>query len=739
MTMTARAARGAGGILTALVLALLAALPAAAHDARPSDLPERRLRALEQQVLGSAHAAAHARERAYRRSPAGRRASRRQRSRPLARAAVAGPADQVGRWGAPFGLPVVGTHAVMLPTGKVLLFAATVAFRADEAHAYLWDPRTGATRQVNPPLDTGQANVAGTGRPVNVFGAGHSLMADGRVLVTGGTLRYDWEVPGRGWAGLAHTYVFDPFTERWSRQPDMRAGRWYPSQALLPDGRTLIVSGELDSGEQPEINEDVETFTPTGGGAGRIDLIGTAPSTYSYPHLFWMPSRRMLMVSAYPRDTFWLDPFAPGGLRVTDLPDHDQAREWSSAVLMPGGTAGSTRVAVIGGADIDTGAKQATAATIVFDEADPGAGWQRGAISPLNVGRQSHNTVILPDGGLVTVGGGSDGVDKAAGGFPRRDVELLDPGARQWRLGAEQAEDRAYHSSALLLPDGRVLSAGDDRFGGERSDTGELYSPPYLFRGPRPAITSAPAEAGYGDVFGVGSADAGLRRAVLVALGSSTHAVNWSQRHVELEVVRSRPGQGVDVRTPGPDLAPPGYYMLFLLDERGVPSISRFVRLGADARDAPELPDPTTPTPPTTPVTPPADPPQQPPRGGDGDAKGPPPGARLRLALDRAPRSGAVTGLTGTVAGLPAGARVQAALALRAGSRCRWWSTAARRFDRRARGCATARGWARASVRRGTWRVALRGRGTRGRRLVATARVVARDGRTLAVARRTLR
>ena len=106
----------------------------------------------------------------------------------------------------------------------------------------------------------------------------------------------------------------------------------------------------------------------------------------------------------------------------------------------------------------------------------------------MKVGRGHHNTVLLPDGSMVTVGGGV-GIrngDQWQADAAQRQVDLRDPATGAWRLGAAQAESRAYHSTALLLPDGRVVSAGDDVNGGTDKDTAEIYEPPYLFKGARP-------------------------------------------------------------------------------------------------------------------------------------------------------------------------------------------------------------------------------------------------------------
>ena len=154
--------------------------------------------------------------------------------------AATGRLDRTGRWpdGGEFdiraadGTTTFATHAVMLPTGKVLWYS--IPSHPDRplgprhlAVAVLWDPSKGtgpdSFKRVNPPIDPA------TGQPVNIWCSGQSLLEDGRVLVTGGNLMYTVESPGGKFAGLNHVYTFDPFSERWKRQPNMRA------RALVPD------------------------------------------------------------------------------------------------------------------------------------------------------------------------------------------------------------------------------------------------------------------------------------------------------------------------------------------------------------------------------------------------------------------------------------------------------------------------------------------------------------------------
>ena len=279
---------------------------------------------------------------------------------------------------------------------------------------------------------------------------------------------------------------------------------------------------------------------------------------------------------------------------------------------LPSGPDGPTQLLAIGGTQFS--GEPSTTTTELFDE-QSGGGWQPQVGKDNLYGRGHANTVLLPDGSMVEVGGGRGSLD----GFEsplhyaepeKRHIELWDPATGKWRLGPEQTEARAYHSTAVLLPDGRVMSAGDD-FNGDpgkidanndtssMEDTAEIYKPPYLFRGARPVIASAPATIGFNGSFAVDTLNTNITSAALAAPAAVTHGVDMNQRMLELPVVQ-RSGC-VSVKAPtNRNAAPPGWYMLFLLNDQGVPSVAKFVKLvdGAPLSDCdgvapPDLQNPT--------------------------------------------------------------------------------------------------------------------------------------------------
>lgn len=622
---------------------------ASGHHEPAGGSAERALRESEAEALGPTHAAEHAEQRAGLRAwaerPAKERAAIAARTRRAATRATAsaGRADEVGRWSdARVALPTWAINAVVLPTGKVAywgrgaLGTGTNGYRANAAPFYTWDPQTGVSRRHDPPQETidldgdGQADDVA---PAPIFCSGQSLLPSGELFVAGGNAFYPeyGSQSGGGHAefgGYRGTYSFDPWTERWTRQPRMRRGRWYPSQQLLPDGRTVIASGYDERGAGDD-NEDLELFTP-GAQRGAVGTIRTAPRSARrtegfYPHMQVLPGGKVAYVGQYRRDTRILDPGAlPDGNAWTDGPyGRGNQRVGGSAALLPGT---STMLHLGGyGADWDEPGittRSFDPATATAESTDLTSGepaWRQGdedAVPDLDRPRSYGQLVQLPDGGFAYVGGaagfdrskGLAGNNATAGQQALKSVALWKPGEPRWRTGPAQAKWRSYHSTAVLLPDGRVLSAGDDFWNfddvpsqgpapaGEPQDRGEIYEPAYLFdgdeRAPRPAIDAGPSAVRWGAPFGVGVTEARDRpivRATLVAPDAVTHAVNMNRVFAELPVDHADGGANL-LAPPNANRAPPGWYMLFLWDSAGTPSEARWVQLRADAPDAPVLP-----------------------------------------------------------------------------------------------------------------------------------------------------
>ena len=525
----------------------------------------------------------------------------------LARA-TAGDPKRVGKWTrAPFELPNYAIHAAMLPTGKILFWGVPASPNVqNRGEAALWDPSKGygpdAFEDVDPPLvdPDGEGPQGMVAAPI--YCSGQSFLPTGELLVAGGNLAWTYLDPRFESApGANFVFTFDPRSETWTQQPSMADGRWYPSQVELADGTTLIAGGYSDDEPGGIDNPAVEVFTPSQvrGGIGTIgELAGAERVTQLYPHLFTLPSGDALLAGPGNEDSAILPLSEVGGstpLAWQDLPDSSGIRVGGSAVLEPGSPDGSWKVTQYGGYGTipqQGDLSEASADSETLDVLEPDEGWKQG--DGLRLGRSYHNTVLLPDESKVTIGGGI-GFSQQNGNFTidpagsRRRLEIAKAGSDKWRMGPAQLEDRSYHSTALLMPDGRVWSAGDDTYPLEedgttaRSDTAEIYSPPYLYRGERPKFQQAPRATTYDRTFFATMKEGKpqARKFVLVAPGATTHAADMHQRVVPLRV-DGREGRKTELRAPANSaIAPPGRYMLFGLSEDGVPAVARWIKLSS--------------------------------------------------------------------------------------------------------------------------------------------------------------
>jgi hypothetical protein len=206
---------------------------------------------------------------------------------------------------------------------------------------------------------------------------------------------------------------------------------------------------------------------------------------------------------------------------------------------------------------------------------------------PMCLGRMHLNLVLLPDRTVLASGGS---LQQESAPLARLQSELFDPTTNTWRLMATAAVTRLYHSTALLLPDGRVVAAGGNPEGGksikwEPPDPNEemrleLFSPPYLFRGPRPQIDAAPGQWNYDQEITIDSAQASnIKWISLVRNGVTTHSFDNGQRLVDVPMVSQNGGRIRARLTGNRNLAPPGWYMLFLVDKNSVPSVAKWIRV----------------------------------------------------------------------------------------------------------------------------------------------------------------
>ena len=482
-------------------------------------------------------------------------------------AAVTADPGQVGQWGPVVDWPVVGIHVALLPNGKVLAWdsvgdRATETFPVhDFTRATVYDPQTGTQTPAN--VDTG----------FNLFCAGFAHLFDGSLFIAGGNKDAQLN-------GIVQTHLFDPANNDWGLGPNMAAGRWYPSVTPLPNGEMLITEGGPDI---PEVRRTDGTLRSLGTASLNLPL---------YPWMDVAPDGRVFYSG--PDTTLRkLDPSGTGSWQSFGQRDAINRGYGSHAVFDVGKTL------VAGG-----GFSSSDARVIDINGATP----QVSATSPMAFGRRQHNLTLLADGSVLATGGNSTGaslIDMNGGVY---NAERWDPATGQWTTLAAQAVTRQYHSTAVLLPDGRVLSSGGGICGtcdavGYLAKNAETFTPPYLFKkdgsgelAPRPEITGAPGDGQLRHVIPDHDTERRLDpEGGLVRLGSQTHSVEMEQRYVPLLFTA---GSGTLTAT-GPanvNTAIPGVYMLFIVDSAGVPSVAKMLTV-----DTAPPPPPPPPPPPNQP------------------------------------------------------------------------------------------------------------------------------------------
>lgn len=442
---------------------------------------------------------------------------------------VAGdPRATNGEWAASFAWPTVAIHAALMPNGEVLSWGGE-SFNGG-ASANVWNSTTNTFTPT--PMS-----------PLDPFCAGQSFLPDGRLLVSGGHSDF--------FVGLTEQNIFDSTTHQWSAAAPMTYGRWYPTNTTLGDGRVLIVSGTIDCQTcYATIPEIYDPFTNT-----VTQLTGANLSIPMYPLNFVLPDGRVLSVGSSDIPTGVIT-------RVLDI----NTQSWST--VDPIAIDGPTAVMYMPGQVMKPSAN-----TYVLDMNQPSPSWQQTA--SMNKPRTLYtNATLLPDGNVLAIGG------ENSAGTPIYEAEVWSPVTKQWTLLAPMQIERLYHSTTLLLPDGRILAAGGrGNLPASEQYNAQIYSPPYLFKGARPTITSAPTLVQYGTNFQVSTPDAAsISKVTFVRLGAVTHAFNMDQRFLDLSFTQ---GSGtLDIQAPANgNLAPPGNYMLFILNSAGVPSQASIVRI----------------------------------------------------------------------------------------------------------------------------------------------------------------
>jgi hypothetical protein len=450
-----------------------------------------------------------------------------------------GNAAIVGSWSTPVTIPTVAVNLLLLKNNTLL-------FYEDGSSATVWDYV--ANKFTNFPTST------------DLFCSGHALMADGRVLAVGGYGQ------GSSTMGIANAEIFDPSSNTWTAVPPMAFKRWYPTATTLSDGRILVTAGWQTTNHTnagiPEIYDPVaNTWT---------QLTNANNPFETYPFMFQLPDGRIIHTGGTEIAT------------ITDVLDIN-AQTWTvlDSRIVDGGSAtmySPGKILKSGSAADSQSTGPSSNTTFLLDTSQSSPAWQQAP--SMAYPRSFLNLTTLPDGTVLATGGETD---KNGGNISNAvyAAELWSPQTQTWTTMASMHTPREYHSTALLLPDGRVLQSGMGADFGNVPDekSAEFYSPPYLFKGTRPTISQAPAQISYAQNFFVGTPDAAtITSAVLIRTGATTHFFDQNTRFVPLTFQQTTGGLTVTAPANG-NQAPPGYYMLFLVNSSGVPSIAPFVQL----------------------------------------------------------------------------------------------------------------------------------------------------------------
>jgi hypothetical protein len=482
-------------------------------------------------------------------------------------------AHREGAFGSAFPWPVIPIHAALLPDGRVLGYGTDLAgVQGSKLYYTVWNPALG--------VGADAISVLPNTTATDIFCAGQALMpGSGRMLIVGGDTRDAWN---RRNFGISDVARFDPATDTLSRDSEsMSFRRWYASLVTLSNGDMVALGGRMDRATDAGDNGAPQTFdtfattpevfSPVTGWrrldtADSDDAYGSKGAHYNYPRAWLAPDDRVFVLG-HNGNMFSLGTSGSGDLRRHELKIARSKAKLPSVMFEPG------RILSL--------REEGRAYVIDINGAQPVV-TETGSPSQY---REYAMATVLADGQVLISGGSSGGnsLDGAA-----YHTELWNIGRGTFRRGAVAAKARLYHSTAILLPDATVMVGGGGAVGPVDNLNAEIYYPPYLFKrngsgelASRPVVVAAPPHRlDPGATFEVDLAPGTtVSRVTMVRTGSATHSFNGEQRFKALAYERS--GDRLALRLPASrTMLPPGWYLLFVFDAEGVPSLGRVIGIG---------------------------------------------------------------------------------------------------------------------------------------------------------------
>ncbi len=574
---------------------------------------------------------------------------------------------------------ILAVHAVLLSNGKVLYFGGSQHLYIPNPpidNTRLWDPQTGHVEQAPSPVP-----------PYDLFCCGHAFLADGELLVAGGTSGYPppdlpAEEHHQHYRGSRRTALFDPRastgTNPWRPTPDLNidpahtqtnldgtpvrnpdgtvgsGGRWYPTLVALGDRHVVAFGGHPQEADDRHSNYSVEIFIPTVPPSGTWVLAGDEPDSVIqaigrltipevYPRAHLLPNGRVFLACLADGHSHSWDPYLrppnaergweqiatflsgntsdPNSWQTTYFdnlrPNYNRSFFAWSSVLLPllPEDGYNARVLIVGRAQpytITLGRRNdpwppspttqwepttqrdtsdprlfmpSPHRPVQIPEPEPGPGRDAFRYTNHPGMRQQCFPILMPDATVLVVGGSTTHPSDWSGYFfdAVQLPEVYDPSLGRWRtISAEAHVPRVYHGVALLLPDGRVWTAGSNPWGDGQPQDRELrieVFEPWYFDQSRPVITGVPASVRHGQSFELAIQADSVRRVALIRAGSVTHGFNFDQRYVGLQFDQIAPDRLRVSAPPDAWVAPPGYYLIFVTDTAGAPSTGKFLRI----------------------------------------------------------------------------------------------------------------------------------------------------------------